>query len=193
VLHRGHPGSGPAAAARDRGDLVRCEPRHKAQRGKHLDVLLIDRSDLTDRLLAGFGEVEVQTELQVLAERQLLARPSGGLAVAGDQSRLHRRGTAADSTLDAVPHHEIEPARVGAYDRLPALDRVMDRARHQGQLFELVAAVGDARRQGVVLALMRERFLVEGLEDDLDLLLEQLAIGFLVQHRGAKVSTSRVW
>ena len=38
----------------------------------------------------------------------------------------------------------------------------------------------------MALALVRERFLVEGLEDDLDLLLEQLAIGFLVQHRGAE-------
>jgi hypothetical protein len=33
---------------------------------------------------------------------------------------------------------------------------------------------------------VRERFLVESLEDNLDLLLEQLAIGFLVQHRGAE-------
>ena len=62
----------------------------------------------------------------------------------------------------------------------------MDRTRHQGQLLELVAAVGNARRQGVVLALVRKRFLVKRLENDLDLLLEQLATGFLVQHRRAE-------
>ena len=49
-----------------------------------------------------------------------------------------------------------------------------------------LAAVGNARRQGVVLALVRKRFLVKRLENDLDLLLEQLATGFLVQHRRAE-------
>ena len=128
----------------------------------------------------------MQTELEVLAEREFLTRASRGVAIAGNWPGLHRRRTAADSTLDAVPHHEVEAARVGTDDRLPALDRAMDRTRHQGQLLELVAAVGNARRQGVVLALVRKRFLVKRLENDLDLLLEQLATGFLVQHRRAE-------
>ena len=51
---------------------------------------------------------------------------------------------------------------------------------------QLVAAVRHARRDGVVLALVRERPLVERLEDDLDLLLEQLAVGVLVEHRRAE-------
>ena len=37
-----------------------------------------------------------------------------------------------------------------------------------------------------MLALVREEFVVEGLEDDLDLLLEQLAVGGLVEQRRAE-------
>src|SRR5439155_17612418 len=121
-----------------------------------------------------------------LTERQFLAGPRRGIAIAGDRPRLHGRRPAADGPFDAMLDHEIEPARIGADDRLPGLDWKMDRARHERQLFEVVTAIGDARRKGVVLALMGERFLVERLEDDLDLLFEQLAVRLLVQHRGAE-------
>src|SRR6266436_4144459 len=58
-----------------------------------------------------------------------------------------------------------------------------DRARHQGQLLELVAAIGDISGYRVVLACVREGFVVERLEDDLDLLLEQFAVSLLVDDR----------
>ena len=52
--------------------------------------------------------------------------------------------------------------------------------------FSVVAAVGHLGRQRVVLALVREALLVERLEDDVDLLLEQLAVGLLVEQRRAE-------
>ena len=85
-----------------------------------------------------------------------------------------------------MAQHELDPARAGADDRLPAFDRQVDRARHQGQLLELIAAIGDISGYRVVLALVREGFVVERLEDDLDLLLEQLAVSLLVDDRRAK-------
>ena len=58
--------------------------------------------------------------------------------------------------------------------------------RHEGEVLELVAPVGELRRQGVVLAAMREALLVEGLEEDLDLLLEHLPVLVLVHHDPAQ-------
>ncbi len=93
------------------------------------------------------------------------------------------RHAAPDDPLDAVPGHEVEAARGRALDGLPALHR-MDGTRHQGEVLQIVAAVRDPRGNGVVLALVGERGVVERLEDDLHLLLEQLAIGGLVEERG---------
>ena len=55
--------------------------------------------------------------------------------------------------------------------------------RHQRDLPHLVPAIRHGRRDRVVLALVREGALVERLEDDLDLLLEQLAVGVAIEHR----------
>src|SRR5262249_26989564 len=93
---------------------------------------------------------------------------------------------APDHSLDAVPRHELERACGGALDRLPALDRQIERARDEGELLEGVAAIGHRRRQRVVLALMREALVVEGLEDDLDLLLKERPVALLVAQWGAE-------
>jgi alkanesulfonate monooxygenase SsuD/methylene tetrahydromethanopterin reductase-like flavin-dependent oxidoreductase (luciferase family) len=45
----------------------------------------------------------------------------------------------------------------------------------------------------LMLALVRERYLVEGLEDDLDLLLERSRLASWFNIGAPKVSTSRVW
>jgi len=82
--------------------------------------------------------------------------------------------------LDAVLGHELECAHRAALDRLPALDRQVERPRDEGELFESVAAIRHVGRQRVVLALMREALIVEGIEDDIDLLLEERTVGFLV-------------
>ena len=76
--------------------------------------------------------------------------------------------------------HEVQAARCRALDRLPALDG-MNGPRHEREVLQVVAAVRDAGGDRVVLALVRERGVVERLEDDLDLLLEELAVGDLVE------------
>ena len=93
------------------------------------------------------------------------------------------RRAAADDAPDVVLGHEVERPRARADHRLPALDRQRLRPRHQRDLLELVASVGHPRRDRVVLALVREGALVERLEDEVDLLLEQLAVGVLIEHR----------
>ena len=116
----------------------------------------------------------------------MLADPRGRIPVAGDRAGLHRRRAAADRALDAVLDHEVEPARDGANDRLPALDRPVTGRGTRVSSSSVVAAIGHLRRQRVVLALVRERLLVERLDDDVDLLLEQFAVGVLVEHRRAE-------
>src|SRR6266849_3764712 len=94
--------------------------------------------------------------------------------------RLRRRATAgcpaADNALYAVARHEIQSTLAGADDRLPAVHRAAHRPRNQCYLLELIAPVGHARGNGVVLAAVGKGRFVEGLEDDFELLFEQLAI-----------------
>src|SRR4029077_9691297 len=93
---------------------------------------------------------------------------------------------AAHHAVYAVLGHELERAHRTALDRLPALDRQVERSRDEGKLFEGIAAIRHLGRQRVVLALMREALAVEGLEDDLDLLLEQSSVGLLIAQWGAE-------
>ena len=186
VLDGGDAGGAPAATTRRRLDLGRRDPRHEAQGREHLHVLLVEGRDLADRLLAGLGEVEEDAEAEVLPEGEIPAGPGRGLAVSVERALGHGRGAAADRALDPVTHHEVEPAPTRAHDGLPALHGPVDGARDQRELAQLVAAIRDGRGQRVVLAVMRERLLVERPEDDLDLLLEQLAVGLGVEHRGAE-------
>src|SRR5262249_16339346 len=93
---------------------------------------------------------------------------------------------AADGALDAMPHHEVEPARGCADDRLPAFDGSIDGAWHQRDLAQGVAAVGNRWGQLVMLAAMGKRLRIERFEDDLYLLLKQFAVGMGVLHGSAK-------
>src|SRR5262249_9624556 len=131
-------------------------------------------------------EVEEYPNREVLAELPLLAGPRGSVAVGLNRALGHGRGAATDGALDAVPHHEVEPARGRTDNRLPAFHGPIDRPRHEGDLAQRVAAVGDGRGETVVLACMGKGLLIEGFEDDLHLLLEQFAIGIAVLHRGAE-------
>ena len=128
---------------------------------------------------------------QVLAQFEVDAGAGGGVAIGGDRAFAHRRGAAADRALDAVFDHEIQAARAGADHRLPAFDRQVDRPRHQRQFLQRIAAIGHFGRQRVMLALVRKALVVEGFQDDLDLLLEQFAVGLLVMIGAPNVSTSR--
>src|SRR5215472_13710657 len=88
--------------------------------------------------------------------------------------------------LDTMLGHELERAHRTALDRLPALDRQLERSRDEGELFEGVAAIRHLWRQRVVLALIREALVVEGFEDDIDLLLKERPVGLLVAQWGAE-------
>src|SRR5260370_20365621 len=88
--------------------------------------------------------------------------------------------------LDAVLGHELERAHRAALDRLLALNRQLERSRDEGELFEGVAAIRHLGRQRVVLALIREALVVEGFEDDIDLLLKERPVGLLVAQWGAE-------
>ena len=61
---------------------------------------------------------------------------------------------AAHHAVYAVLGHELERAHRTALDRLPALDRQVERSRDEGKLFEGVAAIRHLGRQRVVLALV---------------------------------------
>ena len=92
-------------------------------------------------------------------------------------------GVLRDHPLDAVLRHVGDGPAAG--DRLPHLHRLVDGTRNQRHLGRLVAAELGGRGDGVVLAVMAERVLVERLHHDFHLLLEQLAVGVLVQQRSA--------
>ena len=93
--------------------------------------------------------------------------------------------------LNTVLGHEIQDPRRSALDRLPSFHRQACQSRHQRQILQHIAAIRHLRRQRVMLALVAERLIVEGLEDNIDLFLEQLAICLLIQQMSTKVSTSR--
>src|SRR5215831_8691176 len=102
---------------------------------------------------------------------------------------MHRPALGRAAThhaLDTVLGHELERAHRTALDRLPALDRQPERSRDEGELFEGAAAIRHLGRQRVVLALIREALVVEGFEDDIDLLLKERPVGLLVAQWGAE-------
>ena len=182
----GKPASPQAAPPGDRRLLLVGEPAEEAEGGEHLGVLLVEGSRLAHRLLAAVGEMEVDAHADPLAERRLGAGPGECVAVADHRPLAEKGGAAADDALDAVPDHEVEAPGVRAHDRLPAFDGEARGARHQGEVLELVAAVGQLRRELVVLAAVREALVVESLEDDFDLLLEELPVLVLVHHEPAQ-------
>ena len=169
-------------------DLLVGEGPHQAQLAEHLHVLFVVFGGFADPLLAVFGEIEMEAETQPLAQFEMLAAPRMRLLPSEDDL-VHRAAlgrAAADQPLDPVLCHEVHGPRGAALNRLPALDREPQRPRHQRQLLERIAAIRHLRRQGVIFAAMRERLLVERLEDDVDLLFEELAVGRLVEQRRAE-------
>src|SRR5262249_17570777 len=106
-------------------------------------------------------------------EHDLMHRPTLGRATA-----YH--------ALDTVLGHELERAHRTALDRLPAFDRQVEKSRDAGEPLEGGAAIRDLGRQRVVLALIRRALFVEGIEDDIALLLKERPVGLLVAQWGAE-------
>ena len=55
-----------------------------------------------------------------------------------------------------MPGHEVEAARAAAHDGLPDLDGLTQGTRHQRDLFQRVAAIGDVGGDRVALAVVLE-------------------------------------
>src|SRR6266481_5445430 len=170
---------------RDRPHVLLAVAQHP-QRGHDLGVLLEVWTRPPDGPLHAIVDAHPEAEDQVLAELERAAVAARRLLVVADPAlgQLFRGG--GDDALDAVPGHEVETARAAAHDGLPDLHRPAPGTRHQGDLLQLVAAIGDLGGNRVVLPPVRERVLAERLEDDLYLLLEELAVGLSVQHRVAE-------
>src|SRR5262245_39551817 len=150
MIERRHPSVRPAAPRCGSGHLWWSDARYKPERGKHLHVFLVVWGELADCLLAAVGNIKEDPDGQILPELKLLASTGRGLAIGLDRSLRHGSSPTANGALNAVPHHEVEPASVGADDGLPAFDRPVDRAWHESELFEIIAAIGHGWRQRVV-------------------------------------------
>ena len=140
-------------------------------------------------MFLGIRQVKVEADAQILAELGVGAAVAGqGVPVGGDDivDSAALGDAAANHSFDAVLGHKVEGAGRGALDGLPSFHGQAAGARHQGYLLELVAAVRHLGRDGVILALMGKGTLVERLENQLDLLLEQVAVGGLVKEGRAE-------
>src|SRR3984893_7604731 len=117
------------------------------------------RGGLADCLLAVRRDVKLVAERQPLAQFELDAAPGVGRLEAEhvplDGTTFGR--AAADHAADAVLRHEVEGALRAALDRLPAFDRQPLRRRHQGNLFQRIAAIRHLRRDRVLLPPVRKR------------------------------------
>ena len=189
VLNGGQPRVGRHPRVADVPDLLLGQPPRQTQRPEHFEVLLVVLARLPRRFLNRGRNLEMEAHRQILAQLGLrLAVPPQGIPV-GVHNPVHRpafRRTPADDALDAHLRHKLQRPPGAALNRLPALHRQRPRARHQRQLLQLVAPVGNLRRKVVMLAVMDERLLVERLENDLHLLLKKLPVGRLVQQRRTK-------
>src|SRR5712691_10205889 len=137
-----------------------------------------------ERFLLVVRQVDAGTPDHVLAELLLAAVPlAGGVIGAHDVvqdlctvERHHR--------LETMARHHVD--RLAARDRHPDVDRQVLGPGYHRDLLDPVAAVVDRRRTLVALAFVAKGALVEALEQQLELLLEQLAIGLGVDERRAE-------
>src|SRR5262249_56013514 len=93
-------------------------------------------------LLAAVGHVKVEAEAQSLTELDRLSE-RGMRCLPVEHDLMHRptlgRATAYHA-LDTVLGHELERAHRASLDRLPALDRQLERPRDEGEPFQPASA-----------------------------------------------------
>src|SRR3989454_12633069 len=148
-------------ARRSPGTAVLVRIAHEAERGEPLVALVVSGLDLPDRLRLGVGQIDPDTPAEILPELQCAAGPSGGIAVRVEDLIDDALAVERDHALDPAGGDVIE--RLAARDRLPHLHRPVDRARHAGDLAQVIAAVRHRRWQIVVLAVVAPRLLIEAL------------------------------
>ena len=90
------------------------------------------------------------------------------------------RRAASDDTPHAVFNHEIELPFAGAYDGLPGFHRQGLGTGHQGDFLQLITAIGNVGGDLVILAVVRKGPVVEGLENNLALVFEQVPVGRVI-------------
>src|SRR5262249_10456385 len=130
---------------------------HQTQLSKHLHVFFVILRPFLHPLLAAVGHVKLYTEASSLTELDRFSER--GMRRLPVESALTHRPTRGRATayhaLDTVLGHELERAHRAALDRLPALDRQLERSRDEGEFFEGVAAIRHLGRQRVVLPYTR--------------------------------------
>src|SRR6266850_86760 len=174
---RGRAGRAPGAA-------VLVGVAHEAERREPLVALVVRGLDAPLGLLARVGEIDAGAPDDVLAELLALAVLGARVAIRLDDVVEDLLAVQGDHGLEILRRHVVD--RLAAGDRHPDLDGQVLGARHARDLAELVAAVLDGRRHVVSLAVVAERLLVEALQHQVHLLLEQLAVGRLIDDGGAE-------
>ena len=139
---------------------------------------------LADRLFLGVGEVNLQDQRQPCSQFAI----ASGLrtAVSPFFGDFEGSPAARNHAFDSIPDHEFDAARIGAKNGLPTFHRLILGAWHQGDFFEWLAAMLDLGRELVVGTAVGEGGFVPGFENDLDLLLEEFAIGRVVFERATQ-------
>jgi hypothetical protein len=144
----------------------------------------VGRLEPADRLLAAVSEVDAGAPDHVLAELLLAAVPRAGGVIGAHGVVQDLLTVERHHRLEAVARHHVDG--LAARDRHPDVDRQMLGAGNDGDLLEPVAAIVDRRRTLEMLALEMKGILVEALEQKLELLLEQRAVGLGVEQRRAE-------
>ena len=154
---------------------------HEAEGREPLVALIVRRLDTALGLLGRVGQIEPGAPDHVLAELLLTPVLRAGVAIG-----LH---DVVEDLLAVERHHRLEVLarhvvdRFAAGDRHPDLDRHVLGTRDARDVAELIAPILDGRRTLVALAVVAERLLVEALQQEVDLLLEELAVRRLVDDR----------
>src|SRR6516164_4899424 len=176
IGERGHPrrrpGSSPRAAlfvgVADKAEW--CEP---------FVALVMRRLDAPYRLFLRIREIEARPPDHVLAELLWAAVPGAGGVIGADHVVEDLLAIQRDHRLKALLRHQIDGLAAG--NRHPDLNRQVLGARHHGDFFEVVAAIGDRRRAFEVLALVTKRLLVKALQQEVETFFENRAVGVRVE------------
>src|SRR5262245_22069526 len=157
---------------------------YEAERREPLVAFVVRRLEPADGFLPAWREVDAGAPDHVLAELLRLAVSLAGGVIGAHDVVEDLFAVEGYHRLEAVARHHVDG--LAACDRHPDVDRQMQRPRDHGDVLKAIAAMVDRRRALIVLALVADGTLVEAFEQQLELLLEQLAIGVGVKKRRAE-------
>ena len=181
VLDVGNPGWRAGSAPRASLGVGVAD---ESEGGKPLVAFVVVGADALNGFLLGTSDVEADAESHVLSENDVAAGGLGGFVEAGDEAVGEDFSGEGDDALESHPSYVFEGAAAG--DGLPDFDGAVEGAGNESDVLKLVAAVGNVGGKVVVFALVAKGLFVEGLEDDLDLLLKKLLVGVVVNDGSAE-------